>query len=148
MKYRMIHDPEYKCIPLSRKTELLGVNRRSNYKWLHRPQFDPQKIQEEIQLRDTLQRIALEFPRYGYRRMTAELTNRGYQLNHKKVIRLMREDNLLCIRKLFKPRTTYSNHPHKIYPNLLRYKTFTQPNQGWVSDITNTNSRIPSCIWQ
>jgi transposase InsO family protein len=136
MKYRMIQDPRYNGIPVSRKAELLGVNRRSYYKWLQRSQVDPQKIHEDMQLRDALQRIALEFPRYGYRRMTVELGNRGYQVNHKKVLRLMREDNLLCIRKRFKPLTTDSNHPHRIYPNLLRYKTFTQPNQGWASDIT------------
>ena len=136
MKYRMIHDPQYDRIPVSRKAELLAVNRRSYYKWLQRPRVNPQKIQEEMHLRDTVQRIALEFPRYGYRRMTVELQNRGFQVNHKKVLRLMREDNLLCIRKQFKPVTTDSDHPHKVYPNLLRYKTFTQPNQGWASDIT------------
>ena len=136
MKYHMIHDPQYDRIPISRKAELLGVNRRSYYKCLQRPRVDPQHTQYEMQLRDTLQRIALEFPRYGYRRMTVELQNQGYQVNHKKVLRLMREDNLLCIRKQFKPLTTNSNHPHKIYPNLLRYKTFTQPDQGWASDIT------------
>lgn len=136
MKYQMIQDPQYTGIPVSRKVELLGVNRRSYYKWLQRPRVDPQKIHEEMQLRDALQRIALEFPRYGYRRMTVELQNRGYHVNHKKVLRLMQEDNLLCIRKQFKPLTTDSNHPHKIYPNLLRYKRITQPNQGWASDIT------------
>jgi putative transposase len=136
MKYQVIQDPQYDCIPVSRKAELLGVNRRSYYKWLHRPQVDLEQIHEEMQLRDALQRIALEFPRYGYRRMTVELQNHGYQVNHKKVLRLMKEDNLLCIQKQFKPLTTDSNHPHKIYPNLLRYKTITQPNQGWASDIT------------
>ena len=136
MKYQMIHDPQYDRIPISRKAELLGVNRRSYYKWLQRPRVDPQHTQDEMQLRDTMQRIALEFPRYGYRRMTVELQNQGHQVNHKKVLRLMREDNLLCIRKQFKPLTTNSNHPHKIYPNLLRYKTFTKPDQGWASDIT------------
>ena len=80
MKYRMIHDPQYDLIPISRKAELLAVNRRSYYKWLHRPQIDPEQIHDEILIRDTMQRIALEFHRYGYRRMTVELTNRGYQV--------------------------------------------------------------------
>ena len=68
--------------------------------------------------------------------MTVELHNRGYLMNHKKVLRLMRDDNLLCIRKHFKPLTTNSNHPHKVYPNLLRYRKITSPDQGWASDIT------------
>ena len=136
MKYRMIQDPQYECISVSRKADLLGMSRRSYYQWLHRPRVDPQKIREEMQLRDMLQRIALEFSRYGYRRMTVELKNRGYQVNHKKVLRLMRADNLLCVRKQFKPLTTDSNHPHRIYPNLFHERTFTQPDQGWASDIT------------
>jgi transposase InsO family protein len=136
MKYRSIQDPLYDTIPLSRKADLLGVHRRSYYKWLHRPQSDPQRIQQEMKVRDELQKIALEFPRYGYRRLTVELHNRGYHVNHKKVLRLMREDNLLCVKKQFKPLTTDSNHPHRVYPNLLRYKELTHPDQGWASDIT------------
>ena len=68
--------------------------------------------------------------------MTVELHNRGYLVNHKSVLRLMREDNLLCVKKQFKPLTTDSNHPHRVYPNLLRYKKLIRPNQGWTSDIT------------
>jgi len=136
VKYLMIQDPEYAGIPVSRKAELLGVNRRSYYKWLQRSPSDSQHVQQEMILRDELQKIALEFPRYGYRRMTVELRNRGYLMNHKKVLRLMKEDNLLCVKKQFKPLTTDSNHPHRVYPNLLRYKQLTRPDQGWASDIT------------
>lgn len=136
MKYLMIQDPEYAIIPVSRKAELLGVNRRSYYKWLERPPLDRNHVQEEIRVRDEIQKIAIEFPRYGYRRMTIELHNRGYLVNHKKVLRLMREDNLLCVKKKFKPLTTDSNHPHRVYPNFLRYKKLIRPNQGWASDIT------------
>lgn len=50
MKYRMIQDPQYECIPISRKVKLLGVNRRSYYKWLQRPQMDAQKTSEDMQL--------------------------------------------------------------------------------------------------
>jgi putative transposase len=132
----MIQDPEYAGIPVSLKAELLGVNRRNYYKWLQRPPSDSQHVQQEMKLRDELQKIALEFPRYGYRRMTVELHNRGYLVNHKKILRLMKEDNLLCVKKQFKPLTTDSNHPHRVYPNLLRYKQLTRPDQGWASDIT------------
>ena len=48
----------------------------------------------------------------------------------------MEEDNLLCVRKRFKPLTTESSHPHKVYPNLLRYQKINHPNQGWASDLT------------
>ena len=136
MKYKTMQDPQYDAIPLSRKAELLGVNRRSYYKWLQRPPPDSQRVRQEMKVRDELQKIALEFPRYGYRRMTVELHNRGYLVNHKKVLRLMQEDNLLCVKKQFKPLTTDSNHPHRVYPNLLRYKQLTRPDQGWASDIT------------
>ena len=136
MKYKTMQDPQYDAIPLSRKAELLGVNRRSYYKWLQRPPPDSQRVRQEMKVRDELQKIAIEFPRYGYRRMTVELHNRGYLVNHKKVLRLMQEDNLLCVKKQFKPLTTDSNHPHRVYPNLLRYKQLTHPDQGWASDIT------------
>jgi len=132
----MILDPHFDSIPISRKADLLGVNRRGYYKWLQRPTPDRNLALEEMKLRDELQKIAIEFPRYGYRRMTVELHNRGYRVNHKKVLRLMREDNLLCVKKHFKPLTTDSNHPHKVYPNILRYIKLTHPNQGWASDIT------------
>ena len=136
MKYKLIQDPQYDAIPLFRKAELLGFNRRSYYKWIQRPPPDLQRVQQEMKVRDELQKIAIEFPRYGYRRMTVELHNRGYMVNHKKVLRLMQEDNLLCLKKRFKPVTTDSNHPYQVYPNLLRYKQITHPDQGWASDIT------------
>jgi hypothetical protein len=136
LKYKIIQDPQYDAIALSRKAELLGVNKRSYYKWLQRPPVDSQRVQQEMKLRNDLQKIAIEFPRYGYRRTTAEFHNRGYKVNHKKVLRLMKEDNLLCVKKQFKPLTTDSNHSHRVYPNLLRYKQITHPDQGWASDIT------------
>ncbi len=136
IKYRMIQDPQYNGIFVSRKEELLGVSRRTYYKWLHRPLVDSEHIQLEMQLRDTLQKITLEFPGYGHRKMTVELQNQGYLVNHKKVLRLMKGNNLLRIRKRLKPLTTDSHHPHTAYSNLLRYQKIPQPNQGWASDIT------------
>jgi putative transposase len=69
------------------------------------------------------------------RRITAELRNRGYTVNHKRVLRLMREDNLLCVRKRFKPKTTDSDHNLRRYPNLLKGLEITRLNQVWASDI-------------
>jgi transposase InsO family protein len=65
---------------------------------------------ENENLRDRIQQIALEFPGYGYRRIAAELRNRSYTINHKRILRLMRQDNLLCLKRQFKPVTTDSNH--------------------------------------
>jgi len=78
----------------------------------------------------------LEFPGYGYRRVTHELRRRGYVVNHKRVLRLMRDDNLLCLRNHQIFRTTDSNHNFPVYPNLAKQMCPTDTNQLWVADIT------------
>ncbi len=90
---------------------------------------------EEVGLRDTMEQIALEFPRYGYRRMTAELQRRQWPVNHKHVLRLMRENHLLIEVKHY-CRTTFSQHPYSRYPNLVKDLAITHPDQVWVADIT------------
>jgi transposase InsO family protein len=90
----------------------------------------------DMDVRDAMQKIALEFPSYGWPRMTAELRRRGWVVNHKRVYRLMREDNLLCLRKHTFILTTDSNHPFAIYPNLASSMKLTGVNQLWVADIT------------
>jgi putative transposase len=87
---------------------------------------------EEMELRDEIQRIALTFNRYGYRRMTIELQHRGYSINHKRVLRLMRRDNLLSLRK----RPLWLAGAPASYPNLLKGLTVKAMNQVWVADIT------------
>ena len=89
-----------------------------------------------LELRDAIQRVALEFPSYGWPRMTAELKRRGWAVNHKRVYRLMREDNLLCLRKRKFVVTTDSNHGLPVYPQLAREMTLTGLDQLWVADIT------------
>lgn len=92
---------------------------------------------EETALRDRLQRLALENRHYGYRRLTVLLRNEGWAINHKRVLRLAREDNLLCLRRRsFIPTTTQSNHRFTVYPNLARKLRPTAPDQLWVADIT------------
>src|ERR1700686_2765655 len=71
-----------------------------------------------VELRDRLQRVALEWPTYGSRRIAAELRRRGMLINRKRVQRLMREDNLLCLRQRKFVATTDSAHGLRIYPNL------------------------------
>ena len=95
---------------------------------------------EECDLRDEIQSLALDprhYRHYGYRRITAELRRQGWCVNHKRVLRLMRTDNLLCLRrKAFVPATTDSHHRFRVYPNLARKLEPTGINQLWVADIT------------
>jgi putative transposase len=90
----------------------------------------------EVELRDAMQRIALEFPSYGWPRMTEELKRRGWAVNHKRVYRLMREDNLLCLRRRKFVVTTDSAHTLPVYPNLAGTMMLTDMDQLWVADIT------------
>ncbi len=91
---------------------------------------------QEMELRDAIQKIALEMPAYGYRRVNAQLRRRGWVVNHKRVLRIMREDNLLCLRRRKFVVTTDSNHKLPVYPNLARDLKVTGLNQLWVADIT------------
>ena len=90
----------------------------------------------DMDLRDAIQRIALEWPSYGRPRITAELRRRGWTVNPKRVYRILREDNLLCVRKRKFVVTTDSNHGRKIYPNLARQMVLTGVDQLWRADIT------------
>lgn len=93
--------------------------------------------EEEAELRDALQRIALENRAYGYRRVTHELRAQGWPVNHKRVARLMRNDQLLAVRKRrFVPVTTQSQHSFEVYLNVARQLRTTAVNQLWVADFT------------
>jgi len=91
---------------------------------------------EETELRDAIQRIAIEKPTYGYRRITAQLHRDNLEVNAKRVLRLMREDNLLCVRRKSFVRTTDSDHGLTVYPNLTKSLKLNGINQLWVADIT------------
>jgi transposase InsO family protein len=94
-------------------------------------------LQEETALRDVIQHLALANRHYGYRRIGALLRRQGWSVNHKRLARLMREDNLLCLRKPpFKPPTTDSRHGWRVWPNLARRLIPMQIDQLWVADIT------------
>jgi len=95
----------------------------------------------DMDLRDAIQRIALEWPSYGRPRITAELRRRGWTVNAKRVHRLLREDNLLCVRKRKFIVTTDSNHGRKVYPNLARGLVLTGVDQLWRADITYVRLR-------
>jgi putative transposase len=102
----------------------------------YRQGADPQPGDHDLKLRDEIQKIALEWPAYGSRRITAELRRRKWAVNRKRVQRRMREDNLLCLRKRKFVVTTDSDHPLPVYPNLARQMTLTGIDQLWRADIT------------
>jgi putative transposase len=112
--------------------QMTGLNRAGFYRW----RTPRQAMPVEMEIRDQMQRVALESPAYGYRRITAELHKRGFAVNHKRVLRMMRQDNLLCIRRRAFLVTTDSRHNLPIYPNLARQMAPTAMNQLWVADIT------------
>jgi putative transposase len=117
---------------LTRLCFLLSVSRRGYYRWKQKTAAG-----DNLEVRDALQRIALEYPFYGYRRITHELFRSfGLAVNRKKVLRLMREDNLLAVRERGFMRTTDSNHAHRVYPNLAHDLVPSRTNQLWVADIT------------
>ncbi len=113
--------------------QLVSVSRRSFYRSLK----EQRPAEEEMEVRSAIQQIALEHRRrYGYRRITAELHRRGMQINHKRVVRIMREDNLLGMQPKRFVVTTNSNHKLEIYLNLAGRMKLSGINQLWVADIT------------
>ena len=110
-----------------------GVSRASFYRgWAA---SEPEL--EEMALRDAIQRLALAHRHYGYRRIGALLRREGWCVNAKRVLRITRQDNLLCLRKkAYAPATTDSNHGWRVYPNLARRMDPMAPDRLWVADIT------------
>jgi len=119
-------------LAIERMCDLAGVSRRSFYR------FDPdaKPVERDMDLRDAIQRIALEMPSYGRPRITAELRRRAWVVNAKRVHRILREDNLLCLRRRKFLVTTDSRHGFPIYPNLAGELQLTDINQLWIADIT------------
>jgi transposase InsO family protein len=113
--------------------KLAQVSRASYYRFDENAESG---ADSDMDMRDAIQRVALEWPSYGRRRITRELHRRGWAVNWKRVYRLMREDNLLCVRKRKFVVTTDSNHGRKVYPNLARQMVLTDVDQLWRADIT------------
>lgn len=111
---------------------MTSLSRAGFYRWRVPRQATP----VAMEARDQMQKIALEAPAYGYRRLTCELQRRGFDINHKRVLRMMREDNLLCVRRRAFVVTTNSRHDLRVYPNLAGEMTLSAINQLWVADIT------------
>jgi putative transposase len=120
-------------LTIERMVELGQVSRSGFYRFQVKPETGPDK---DMDLRDAIQRIALEWPSYGRPRITEELRRCGWTVNPKRVYRLLREDNLLCVRKRRFVITTDSNHGRKVYPNLAAEMALTGVDQLWRADLT------------
>lgn len=128
--FKMIN--ENKNLSIVKNCIAFGVSKSSYYKWKNRkPSQD-----FDIELKSSINEIVLEFPKYGYRRVTKELHRRNKNANSKRVLRIMKENNLLVRRKKFRPITTQSDHGLEVYPNLAKDAVVTGLNQLWVADIT------------
>jgi transposase InsO family protein len=128
-------------MPVSKLCELFGVSRS----WYYEKPSPKQKASEDVEFRDAIERIVLEFPGYGYRRVTQTLKRQGWTINHKKVLRVMRrKESLLCqLKRGFKLTTDSSHSSLKTYPNLIKDAVpVDAPNRAWSADITYV--RLPA----
>src|SRR5260370_26232854 len=120
-------------LSIERMCELTRVSRASFYRSFR----DKHPVEEEMEVRSAIQQIAVEHRRrYGYRRIAAELRRRGIAVNHKRVMRIMAEDNLLAVRARAFVVTTNSHHEFEVHLNLAGRMKLTGINQLWVADIT------------
>src|SRR5262245_41898160 len=119
-------------LSIERMCQLACVSRASFYRSLQ----EQEPVKEDMEVRSTIQKICAEHKRrYGYRRVSAELRRRGMLVNHKRVARLMREDNLLAAQPKAFVVTTDSDHELQVYLNLASRMKLTGVNQLWVADI-------------
>ncbi len=120
-------------LSIERMCELTRLSRASFYRSFR----EQHPVEEEMEVRSAIQRIAVEHRRrYGYRRIAAELRRRGMPVNHKRVMRLMAEDNLLAVRVRAFVVTTNSHHEFEVHLNLAGRMKLTGTNQLWVADIS------------
>jgi transposase InsO family protein len=120
-------------LSIERMCKLAGVSRATFYRSLR----EQQPVKEEMEVRSAIQEIALEHRRrYGYRRITAELRRRGMTVNHKRVLRMMRNDNLLAVQPRAFVVTADSDHGFEVYMNLAGRMKLTDIDQLWVADLT------------
>jgi transposase InsO family protein len=131
---------EHPQLSARRLCSLLGVARS----WYYERPTNPIQNERDVALRDAIEQIVLEFPGYGYRRVTKALARKGWIVNHKRVRRVMRQESLLCQLKRRFVATTDSGHTLRTYPNLVAGLELTGPDQVWVADITYI--RLPTAF--
>jgi transposase InsO family protein len=122
----------YPDLSIRRLCALTGTGRT----WYHTHPTPDVVAARDTSLRDAIERIVLDFPGYGYRRVTHALRRDGWVVNHKRVLRVMRQESLLCQLQRGFVVTTRSDHDLPTYPNLLTDQALDGPNQAWVADIT------------
>jgi len=119
-------------LPLTVLCRLFGVSRSGYYTGA----ATPAETAADVAVRDAIENLVLEFPGYGYRRVTKQLQRDGWTINHKRVLRIMRDEALLCqLRRRFVV-TTDSAHGWRTYPNVLASTLLDHLDQAWVADIT------------
>ena len=132
-----------KELPISKGCDSLEISRRTYYYNLKEKRINT----SDKAITDGIFDIASEFQKYGYRRVTAELHRRGQPVNHKKVLRIMLEENILCKpKKKFRIATTNSDHNYPVYQNLIKTIVLTGINQLWVADITYVHL-LHECVY-
>ena len=124
----------FPAVPVTRLCTLFGISRSGYYAYRGRSICEEEG--REVLLRDAIERLVLDFPGYGYRRVTRQLQRDGWNVNHKRALRVMREESLLCQLKKRFVTTTNSGHAHRVYPNLLANRVLDGLNQAWVADVT------------
>ncbi|MBA2443584.1 MAG: IS3 family transposase [Rubrobacter sp.] len=123
---------EHPAMSMEKLCDLMGVSRS----WYYERPSGTKKLKKDVALRDAIERIVLEFSGYGYRRVTAALRREGWSVNHKRVLRIMRHESLLCqLERRFKV-TTDSAHSFRRYTNLIKGIEINDLDQVWVADIT------------
>jgi len=140
------------ALPLSAACAALELSRGSYYRALEQQASDTtpgrRSGKDEERLLTAMERVVLEFPGYGYLRVTKQLQREGFRVNHKRVYRLMQAAGWLHIRKRGRVRTTDSEHGFPVYPNLLAacgWRGLTAPNQAWGADLTYVRLRDGFC---
>ena len=135
---------DYPGLSVRRLCDLVDVNRAWYYENQHRTLLQAGYELEGTELRDAIEQLVLDFPGYGYRRVTKALARSGWRVNHKRVLRIMRQESLLCQLKRRFVTTTDSNHSYRTYPNLLKGMVLSAPDQAWIADITYI--RLPTAF--
>lgn len=128
---QMVH-AEYPRLSIRTLCRWLGLSRS----WYYASRGRAKPAAHDVELRDAIERIVLDFPGYGYRRVTQALRRAGWPVNHKRVVHVMREEALLCQLKRHFVVTTDSAHGYRTYPNLVAGATLDRLDQAWVADIT------------
>lgn len=123
---------QFPALSLRGLCRLVGISRS----WYYAHPTPETLAERDLDLRDAIERVTLDFPGYGYRRVTHALQRDGWTVNHKRVLRVMRQESLLCQLERRFLVTTDSTHGLPTYPNLLTGIALSAPNQAWVADIT------------